>query len=270
MNLVKIGESRFFWSTQRCKLERLWQYIEQRTMGFRSLIHADHAGLKEIRWLPTYCKRIHTSRRCDRLHLSPPSKPPSRILWSTRSYAIRLPLTQICWWIQCCQPNKSYRDWVGFNKGHPVTHRCTKGGKNKTMATYWCSGLAFIRHSFYIKLQHLLLSRLLLRHGFPFPLRPLLLIRPYQPSRSPTTQSPFEAFPVLPRHIFRQGIFHLSLCYLCRFFLLTYTSVHLWLAISTASHNCENIKRQLCPHAAPAKALDPFGTPVLAAKEAGT
>lgn len=53
-------------------------------------------------------------------------------------------------------------------------------------------------------------------------------------------------------------------------FLLTYTLVHLRLATSTASQSCKNKKRQVCPHAAPAKAPDSFEQLVLVVKEAGT
>ena len=104
----------------------------------------------------------------------------------------------------------------------------------------------------------------------PLPPRTPHLTRSYQRSlyqQETTLQFLWEAFPVLPRHKSRQGIFHLSLCCLYWLFLLTYTLVHLRLAISTASQSCVKIKRQVCPHAAPAKAPGSFEPLV---KEAGT
>lgn len=94
---------------------------------------------------------------------------------------------------------------VGFNKGHPETHRRTKGEDNKTMATYWFSGLTFIRPLLYIKLQR------------PSPIPFYFCAMAFHstildscswsghtkhPVLQPFSPHSLQAFPALPRHIF--------------------------------------------------------------------
>lgn len=52
-----------FWSTQRCKLQRLWHDIKDGAMGMISLNHADHSGLEEIRGDPLTTKVYESTLR---------------------------------------------------------------------------------------------------------------------------------------------------------------------------------------------------------------
>lgn len=206
MNIVKGNRWKqvFFWSTQQwCKVERSLAGHRKADYGdsFTYSCRSCWLGLEEIRWRLTYCKGILVDAATGCIFPRLRSNLQESFDQQDCTASDSLHHSSVGGFNVSSQANP-IGIGVGFNEGHPETHRCTNGEDNKTMATYWCSGLTSIRQLPYIKLQRLLQSHFTFAPWLSIHLRPLLLIRPYQTSRSPTTESPFEAFPALPRHLF--------------------------------------------------------------------